>query len=241
MLMLVFPAVLTLAGGYLLYRGAMRKSGKKVTLSGPLSAGGELQSHITAQGCAYSKTVVEYYQRGAKPWKEIYSFESKVPFKIDGKTVDPSHASFHLPQPKRYEGYIRPNPGLFDMLGSAMRHVRGVADITSEISPGEILDERVLRTVLLLPGAKERMKNYMHGAIRVSEYCLPLGALVNVAVDPLTPQGGPSTQISGTLEYPLVIGVHDAGVVMDEKALASMGLGAFLILLALAVLALMLF
>ncbi len=239
--MLVFPAVLTLAGGYLLYRGAMRKSGKKVTISGPLSSGGQLQSHITAQGCAYSKVVVEYYQRGANPWKEIYSFESKVPFKVDGKAVDPAHASFHLPPPKRYEGYIRPNPGLFDMLGPAMRQVRGIADITSEISPGEILDERVLRTVLALPGAKERMKNYMHGAIRVTEYCLPLGTSVNVAVDPLAPQVGAGSSISGTLEYPLVIGVHDAGVVMDEKALASIGLGAFLILLALAVLALMLF
>jgi hypothetical protein len=240
-IMLIFPIILTLAGGYLLYRGAIRKLERKVSVSGQVSPIEPLLSHISSQKCAYSKVVVEFYQRGTSPWKEIYSFESKVLFKIGGKTVDPAHAAFVLPAPKRFEGYLRPNPGLFDMIGPGIRGLRGIADITSEVSPGEILDEHVFKTVLSLPGAKERMKNYLHGAIRVTEHCLPLGTDVTVVIDPAAPPQSGTTGISGTLEYPLAISVHGAHNIMDEKALASLGLGAFLVLLALAVLALMVF
>ncbi|MFH0884639.1 MAG: hypothetical protein V1861_02935 [Candidatus Micrarchaeota archaeon] len=239
-ILLIFPIILSLAGGYLLYRGAVRKLQKRDAISGAVAEAEPLLSHISAQRCAYSKVVVEYYQRGANPWKEIYSFESKVPFKIGAKTVDPTHASFSLPVPKRFEGYIRPNPGLFDMIGPGIRQLRGMADITSEISPGEVLDGHALNIVLSLPGAKERMKNYMKGAIRVTEHCLPLGTEVTVAIDPAAPQGS-ANRISGTLEYPLVISVHGAHSIMDEKALMSMGLGAFLVLLALSVIVLMVF
>lgn len=232
--MLVFPAVLSLAGGYLLFRGIARKTQARESVIGNVASSGPLESHVTGQKCAYSKVIVEYYQRGGSPWKEIYSLEARVPFRLGAKSVDPSHATYHLAPPKTFEGYLRPNPGLFDTIGPTVRQMRGIADFTSEVSAGEILDEKVLRTVLALPGAKERMKNYMNGAIRVSEYCLPNGTGISVAMDPAASQI-PGGAIAGSLEFPLAISVAGAESVMNEKAFMSIALGGFLLLLALGV------
>lgn len=239
----VFPLLSMLGGGYLFYRGIRRKLGKSESVSGRLTCREPVESRISSGKCAYSKVSVMLYQRGSMPWKEVYSFESRAPFSVEGKTVDPTHAVFSVENPKTYEGYVRPSPGLFDQIGPGIRQLRGLADVTSEISPSEVLDEGVLKALLGLPGAKEKLKNHLKGALRVIEAVMPEGTYVTVIRDPAAPPGKPG-EISGTMDYPLAIS-DSAGsptsTVMDEKALLSIILGAFLICLGAAALLLMVF
>jgi hypothetical protein len=239
----VFPLLSILGGGYLFYRGIRRKLGTGESLSGRITCADPLESRISGRKCAYSKITVFFYQRGPSPWKEVYSFESRVPFRIEGKPVNPAHAAFFVESPKTYEGYIRPSPGLFDQIGPGIRQLRGIADVTSEISPNEVLDEAVLRALLGLPGAKEKLKNHLKGALRVVESMVPEGTYVTVMRDPAAPPGKPG-EIAGTLDYPLAISDSAGGraaSVMDEKALLSIILGGFLICLGAAALLLMVF
>ncbi|MCI0503993.1 hypothetical protein L0Y65_04745 [Candidatus Micrarchaeota archaeon] len=233
----VFPLILFAGGAYLVYRGVRRRAGPTDSVTGAVGCSEPIESPIGKRKCVYSRVVVEYYQRGTTPWKEVYSYESQAMFKIDDRPVDPTHASFSLSPPDRFEGYVRPKPGLFDSIGPRIRQFRAIADVTSEISPAEIMDESALRAVLSLPGAKEKLKTYLNGALRISEHCLQVGAEATVVLDPAAPR---SDKISGTLDYPLEINVHGQRGAMNAKALASMALGAFLILLSSAVFLLLL-
>ncbi len=241
--MAIFPLLSLFGGGYLVLRGLRRKFGRGQTVSGRISCKEPLESRISKGENAYSKVTVELYQRVPTPWKEIYSFESRTPFVIDGKTIDPTHASFFVESKKTYEGYARPKPGLFDQLGTGVRQLRGIADVTTEVSPSAVLDEAVLKALLGLPGANDKLKNHLKGALRITEAVIPVGTFVTVIRDPAAP---PSSDegISGTEDYPLAISDSAGGQalsVMDEKSLTSLALGAFLICLGLAALLLMLF
>ncbi len=238
---LFFPFAMLIAGGYLLARG-LRRPAAAEALRGRVSSSGAFESHITRTKCVYSRVVVEQYRRGHDPWERVFSVERREPFTVSGRKVDPARADMRTSLPTAYVGYMRPGKGLVQELSANLRQVQGLADITSEVAPNEYLDDQVIVALLAIPGARDRLRKHMGKALRVTEHVISASSEVSVFADPSMPQAA-GAPISGTEEFPLIItdsAAARAKSIMSEKSLASIALGALLIIGSLCILAFLL-
>jgi hypothetical protein len=248
---LFIPFILFLAGGYLLYRGIKRLVSVTKVFSGSVSVASPVKSHITKQNCAYSKLLVEYYHGGHIPWQPIYTTEKKAQFSINGKTFDPKYADIRISNTKTSAGYIKHEAGFLARLGLVLKlpisTLRPLAksihdtvylahdacDLTNEVRQNEFIDDSILLTVLEDKIIAAKIKPHLKKPLRISEYTIPEGKLIWVAIDSSLSEGDKA--LAGTFEFPLIISDIDEQIVLStikEKMYLSLLLGSFLIIFA---------
>ncbi|MEW6034986.1 MAG: hypothetical protein AB1529_00095 [Candidatus Micrarchaeota archaeon] len=225
----LLPAAAFAGGAYLIFRAAGRLS-PSGTLSGEVSCPKPVQAFVSGKAAAYSRLVVDFYQGGHAPWKNVLVLEKRAPFTVSGKEVGPDHADFRLSSPKVYVGYPAVEGGMIDELRHNLKQLQSMADFSGEVGPNESIPSEVLAPLMANPGIKAKLAPHMRKPLRISEYSLAEGARVSVLSDPAIRQGGKT--LKGTVEFPLIITDDDsaASSAMREKALLSAGIGVFLVL-----------
>jgi hypothetical protein len=241
LLVFVFPLMALGGGAYLILRGLQMRAGTPVLLSGRARSLESLRSPLGGEACVYSRVIVEYYQGGHQPWREIFSFEKRPPFSMDGRRVDTGFADFRVRETLSESGYARRDKGMFEQFGDMLAKsqpgeiVRSVATAVTftpgaaEEIGGSYLDSKRMEALLKLPGAQGRMRPHIRKALRIREYSVPEGALVSVAGGTEGPGG-----ISGKMDAPLVISDGSEGGAREslvEKGAISILIGGALVLL----------
>ncbi len=218
---LILPAAAFVGGIYLAYRGFRRLSGPPGgAVSGTVRCKDDMRSRMTNERCAYSRVVVERYQGGHQPWKEIFSFERRAPFMVGGRDVDPAHADFRLSRSFVAQGYVRRDKGPIERAASfitgplsgmpSLSVARGAFDLTQEVRENEFLEPDAYTSIMALAGAREKVAPYSRQPLRISEFMLREGGSAIVVPDPAAHKPEAPAQVSKAGGAP-VTAAHMAG------------------------------
>jgi hypothetical protein len=225
-----FPFSVFAIGGYLIFRGISKPETKSA--SGKVRSAQAFQSQVSRKTVTYSKLVIEAYQGGHAPWKEIYREERKSDFALSGRPISMEFADVRLSGPAVLEGYLRREKGSIEQFGEYFYRWAGpmttILQAVSLDQKGEIrfLDDAVVQPLMSENAAAKAaiMKNKSK-PLRISEFTIEDGARICAA--------STLADLKGGLEHPLLITdtpENDARSTMDEKARTSVLLGAGLVL-----------
>jgi hypothetical protein len=231
-----FPFSVFAIGGYLIFRGISKSETRSV--SGKAKPHKTFKSPVSGKNVTYSKLVIEAYQGGHTPWKEIYKDELKMDFILCGKNVSMEFSDVRITVPLVLEGYIRRKKGDIEEFGEYLYRWAGyigspgrtILQIARSLgSKGELrfLDDALVGGLMSEGSVKAAIEKNIRKPLRISEFTIEDGTRLCVASN--------QADLRGTMEHPLLITdtpENDARFTMEEKARTSILLGAGLVLFA---------
>lgn len=235
---LIFPALLALAGTYLIVRGSGRlfsQSTARSVFCSKVKGKNNLVSPIFSHPCVYYSLTVEC-QTGSK-WRRLARETSEYPFLLGDRTIIPKVAFLSLTNPYVTYGRLQGQKGLvrkgIRMLNDAALRpyamltgvwTRHPFDKTKAPEYG-YLEDSLWKKLSSYPDFKKQMEGNTDKLFRITESILTSSMEICVIAE----AGQAEAQtITGTVEFPLILSdmkPDDAHQSLRERGLVSVFLG----------------